>query len=144
MHQLIYTFAASAFLALATVGASAQGVPTLSELRGVTDSAMVKVGNGDMEGGLKEIRPLTIIPTAEFDAMLGQLPLQVPGIIARFGASIGQEFIREEKIGDSMARLIYINKFEKHATRWMFYCYKGKTGWVINTFKFDDKWIELF
>jgi hypothetical protein len=147
MHKLIYTIAAFALFTFAMAEAWAQGVPgvpTLADLRRVTDGAMVKVGAGDMEGGLKDIRPLTIIPPAEFDAMLAQLPPQMPGMVARFGASIGQEFIREERLGDSMARLIYINRLERHATRWMFYCYKGKAGWVVNTLRFDDKWMELF
>lgn len=124
--------------------AAGPGVPSLADLKKVTDGVMARVGAGDIEGGLKAIRPHTIIPAAEFDAMLGQLPLQLPGISARFGASLGQEFIKEEKLGDSLARIIYIHKFEKHAMRWMFYAYKGKSGWVVNTFRFDDKWQELF
>jgi len=134
----------STSLTIALAQAAAQGLPDLAELRKVTDAAMVKVGGGDIEGGIKEIRPLTVIPTAEFDTLLGQLPLQLPGISARFGSSIGFEFVREDRIGDSMARIVYVNKLEKHAMRWMFYCYKGKGGWVINTFRFDDKWHELF
>lgn len=122
----------------------AQGVPTLQDLRQRTDAAMERVGNGDIEEGLKSIKPLTIIPAAEFDAMLGQVPLQLPAIKARFGESLGYEFIREESLGSSLARLTYIHKFDKHAMRWMFFAYKGKSGWVVNTFRFDDKWHELF
>ena len=123
---------------------AAQGLPTLEALRKVTDSTMQRVGRGDIEGGLKAFRHLTIIPTAEFDAMLGQIPVQLPGMTTRFGPSMGYEFIKEDKIGESMARLTYIHKFEKHAMRWYFYCYKSKSGWVVNTFRFDDRWHELF
>ena len=105
---------------------------------------MDRVGKGDIEGGLQAIRPLTIIPSAEFDAMLGQIPLQLPAIKSRFGESLGYEFISEEVLGSSLARITYIHKFDKHPMRWMFFAYKGKSGWVINTFKFDDKWHELF
>jgi hypothetical protein len=92
---------------------------------------------------LKSFRHLSNIPSAEFDAMLGQLPVQLPGMYARIGPTMGYEFIREEKLGESIARLTYIHKFERHATRWYFFCYKGKSGWMINTFKFDDKVDEL-
>lgn len=144
MLRTIQVFALFLVLAVASSATIAQGVPTLAELRRVTDAAMTKVGKGDIEGGLQVIRPLTIIPSAEFDVMLGQIPLQLPGMSVRFGASIGHEFIKEDKLGDSLARLVYIHKFEKHATRWLFFAYRGKSGWVINTFRFDDKWHELF
>ena len=144
MLRTIQALAALLVLVVASSGATAQGVPTLADLRKVTDAAMTKVGKGDIEGGLQLIRPLTIIPSAEFDVLLGQVPLQLPGMSVRFGSSLGHEFIKEEKLGDSLARLIYIHKFEKHATRWLFFAYRGKSGWVINTFRFDDKWHELF
>jgi hypothetical protein len=143
MHKLLRHFFVFVLFA-APLPALAQGLPTLGEIRKVTDSAMEKVGRGDIEAGLKSFRHLTIIPTAEFDAMLGQLPLQVPGMSSRFGASMGYEFIGEDKIGESVARLTYIHKFERHAMRWYFYCYKGKRGWIVNTFRFDDKLHELF
>jgi hypothetical protein len=144
MLKLIRILVTAALFSLSAAQAAGQGVPSVADLRKVTDSVMAKVGGGDIEGGLKIMRPLTIIPTAEFDVMLGQVPLQLPGISARFGASMGQEFLKEEKLGDSLVRLIYLHKFERHAMRWIFYCYKGKSGWVINTFRFDDKWQELF
>jgi hypothetical protein len=132
------------FFALFSTAAVAQGLPALADVRKVTDEAMEKIGRGDVEAGVKSFRHLTIIPSAEFDVLLGQLPLQLPAMSARFGTSIGYEFIREEKLGESLALLTYIHKFEKHATRWYFFCYKGKSGWLINTFKFDDKVQELF
>jgi hypothetical protein len=143
MRTLIHCFFAIVLVASSLPGA-AQGLPSLPDVRKVTDGAMEKVGRGDIEAGLKSVRHLLIIPPAEFDAMLGQLPVQVPGMSARFGPSIGYEFIKEDKIGESVARLTYIHKFERHAMRWYFYCYKGKSGWVINTFRFDDKLHELF
>jgi hypothetical protein len=131
-------------LLVAWLPAMGQGLTTLAEIRKVTDGAMERAGRGDIEGALKSFRFLTIIPPAEFDAMLGQIPLQLPGISARFGEPIGHEFLKEEKLGEALARLTYLQKFEKHAMRWYFYCYRGKGGWVINTFRFDDKIHEIF
>ena len=127
-----------------SMAARAQGLPELADVRKLTDAVMVKVGKGDMEGGLKAFKHLTIIPEAEFDSMLGQTALQMPLITGRFGQVIGHEFISEDRIGESLARLNYIQRFEKHAMRWTFYVYRGKSGWVINTFRFDDKWHEMF
>jgi len=144
MRTLVLLIAACFLLSVGEARAAGTAAPSLADLRKVTDGVMAKVGSGDIEGGLRAIRPYTIIPSAEFEVMLSQVPAQLPGISARFGASIGQEFIREEKLGESVARIVYIHKFEKHPMRWMFFAYKGKSGWVINTFRFDDKWHELF
>ena len=124
--------------------ANAQGVQSVAEVRKVTDDVMSKVGKGELEAGLRAFKSLTIIPEAEFEAMLGQATTQLPIAASRFGAVAGSEFIREDHIGESLARFVYIQKFDKHAIRWIFYLYKGKNGWVINTFRFDDKWPELF
>ena len=124
--------------------ASAQGLSTVADIKKVTDDVMVKVGKGDIDGGLKTFKPLTVIPESEFDTMVGQAALQAPMIASRFGQSIGYEFIREDRLGESLARLIYIQRLEKHAMRWVFYLYRGKSGWVVNTFRFDDKWPEIF
>jgi hypothetical protein len=67
----------------------------------------------------------------------------MPLITSRFGATLGQEFIKQVTVGDSLAELVYIQRFDRHAMRWQFYLYRGKDGWVINTFRFDDRWPEL-
>jgi hypothetical protein len=41
-------------------------------------------------------------------------------------------------------RLVYLNRFERHAMRWSFYLYRGAEGWVINTFVFDDQIHMMF
>jgi hypothetical protein len=131
-------------LLAAWLPALGQGLPAITDVRQITDGAMERAGRGDMEGALKTFRSLTIIPPAEFDAMLSQIPVQMPAISSRFGKATGYELLKEEKLGESLARLVYLQKFEKHAMRWYFYCYQGKDGWVINTFRFDDKVHELF
>jgi hypothetical protein len=134
----------AAALMASTLSALAQGLPTLDDVKKVTDAAMSKVGKGDIEGGLRTFKPLSIVPSAEFDVMISQAALQLPGMTAKFGDILGYEFIREDRLGESLARYIYIHRFEKHAMRWVFYLYKGKDGWVVNTFRTDEKWDQLF
>ena len=142
IRKLIAVLAVS--FTVITSTAFAQGLATFDELRKVTDGVMLQVGSGDIEGGFKNFKHLTIIPEAEFEALVAKSKAFLPMMALRFGGSIGHEFLKEEKLGNSLVRLVYINKFEKHAMVWNFYCYKGKNGWVINTFKFDDNWPGLF
>ena len=63
------------------------------------------------------MQPLTVIPTSEFEAAAGQVKLQAPMYSQRYGPQTGSEFIKEEKVGDSLVRLTYIAKFEHHVMR---------------------------
>lgn len=122
----------------------ADSFPTSAAAKDFTDKVMAKVATGDIQGGLEMMKPYTIVPSAEFDAMVGQAALQLPTITQRFGKSLGQEFIGEARVGESLVRLIYISRYERHAMRWRFFLYKGGSGWVINTFLFDDRIHEIF
>jgi hypothetical protein len=130
--------------ALFALSVSAQPVTTPAELRKATDQVMTQIGSGNFDGGFKLLKPRTIIPEAEFDAAVGQAKLQVSAMSQRFGASLGYEFIRDDRAGENLVRTIYIHRFERHATRWVFYGYRGKTGWVVDSFFFDDKIQAVF
>jgi hypothetical protein len=134
------------FILLLVVGASAMADTLKDALaaRQLSDRVMAKVGEGDSEGGLRIAKPYLIIPPAEFDVMLDQLKMQQPMMAQRFGKSIGYEFIREDKIGTSLLRIVQIHRFEKHVMRWSFYFYRGSAGWVLDTFKTDDDIRQLF
>lgn len=120
---------------------------TLSDpkaVRAFSDQVMAKVGASDLDAAIKMMKPFTIVPEAEIDASVGQFKLQLPAIRQRFGSNIGTEFVREDKVGDSLLRITYLHRFDKHAMRWVFYFYRGSKGWVLNTFRFDDNIISLF
>lgn len=95
-------------------GALADTLKTPTEARQLTDRVMAKVGTGDIENGLKLLKPFFNIPSAEFDVMLGNMKMQLPVISQRFGKSIGYEFIREDKTGENLLRIVQIHKFQKH------------------------------
>ncbi len=124
--------------------AMADAFPSPEAARTFLDQTMAKIGKGDIEEGLRQIKPYMAIPTAEVDAMLGQVSLQIPAMAQRFGKPMGHEFISEMKAGESLVRLLYVQKFEKHGLRWRFLLYKGGSGWIINTFTFDAQLHDLF
>lgn len=114
------------------------------EARQLADRIMSKVGSGDVDSGLTLMKPYLIVPEVELEAQRNQAKLQWPLLSQRFGACIGQEFIREDRVGESLLRLVYIQKFERHAMRWVFIFYRNNEGWVLNTFKFDDAIQTIF
>ena len=130
--------------AIMVTTAAAATFKTPEEARQHVDKAMNAVATTGLSAGLRTIKEYSVVPTAEFDAMLGQAELQFPAISQRFGRCIGTEFIREEKAGEFLRQFVYIQRFEKHAMRWAFLLYRGADGWSINTFTFDDKLVNIF
>lgn len=122
----------------------AETLPSAQAARELSDKVMSRVASGDLEGGLRLMKPYGIVPEAEMEAAIGQAKLQAPMYVQRFGKIIGREFIREEKIGESLLRITHLQKFEKHVMRWTFIFYEGGSGWVLNTFYFDDNIRAIF
>lgn len=107
-------------------------------------SVMEQVAKGQIESGIKILKPYLIIPEHEFEGMLSTFRMQAPAMEQRFGKTIGTEFIKIEETGDSLMLIMYIQKFEKHLMRWKFYFYKPQDGWVLNTFNTDDNIQMMF
>ena len=107
--------------------------------KNLAKSVMEQVASGNIEEGIKLTKPYLIIPAHEFEGMLTSMRMQAPAIEQRFGKTIGAELIKTEESAESLLRVIYIQKFETHMIRWNFFFYKPKDGWVLNTFRTDDK-----
>lgn len=114
------------------------------DARVFADQVMARVATGQLDAAIAEMKRYTIVPEAEIDATLGQFKLQLPAIAQRFGSVIGSEFVREDKVGDSLIRIVYLQRFDRHAMKWLFYFYRGSNGWILNTFRFDDNILSLF
>jgi hypothetical protein len=105
---------------------------------------MTQVGEGNAENGLRLMKPYLAVPPAEFEALLAQFKVHQPETLQRYGKTIGHEFIRDDKIGANLLRIVQMQRFEKHAMRWSFYFYRGNNGWVLNAIKTDEDIQQLF
>lgn len=79
-----------------------------------------------------------------------QIPIQKPQAVdvlkrqtssglPMYGKINGIEKIRDEKIGSSIVRLVYVLKSEFHPTIWEFYFYKPKDTWFLANVIFNDE-----
>jgi len=128
-------------LALGNAGAAT--IPTEAEIRTFADGVMAQVAKGDLSGAFAAMKPYTIIPSAEFDAAALGSKSQRDQFGARYGKSIGYEFIALKRSGQSLIKLTYIEKTERHALPWMFYFYRSPKGWVLNSFQWNDRMPDL-
>jgi hypothetical protein len=107
------------------------------EARKASDSIVGNVSTGNFVGALKEMKPLSVIPSAEFDAFEAQVNAQLENLLRRFGPPNAYELIREDKVGTRLVRYQYLVFHEKGPIRWTLVFYKSDKGWNINEFKFD-------
>ncbi len=56
-----------------------------------------------------------------------------------YGKILDYELVSKEKFGNSLTRLVYILKSEKHPTTWELYFYKPKENWVLSNIQFNDQ-----
>ena len=136
-----------AFLVLATVvfnGAHADALKAEADIRPFIDSVMEEVGSGDLGAAFALMKPYTIVPSSEFEAMASNSKAQREMVGSRLGAAAGYEFVDQAKVGKSLLRLTYIEKTQRHALPWMFYFYRSPEGWVLNSFVWNDNMPGLF
>ena len=117
---------------------------SLAEARKVTDKTVSLFKQEKIVAAYDTLKPYWPIPTVEVDNLANQTNIQWPSLKQRFGVSIATEFVAESKVGDSLARFVYLQKFQNTAIRWIFTFYKPKDRWIINSVSFDDRVGLLF
>ena len=127
-----------------TATAQSKTLATPAEVRKFADGVLSSVGSGNYEAACKEMKPISVIPSAEFDVFTAQFASQRPSLLQRFGSAMGSEFVREEKAGESLIKLSYLAKHEKSGMRWLLVFYRADSGWVLTDFKFDGNIDALF
>lgn len=61
-------------------------------------------------------------------------------VLNTYGKLLGYEFIKQQKYGDSVVRLVYVLKFEQIPLIWEFYFYKPVSEWTLVNIAFDTKY----
>ena len=124
--------------------ASADTLKTETDLRPFSDRVMAALVKGGIASAFAEMKPYAVVSGPESDAVALTSQAQWDQFGARYGKTVGYEFIGQKKRGDSLIRLTYVQKTEKHALPWTFYFYKTPAGWVLNLFQWNDQTQLLF
>jgi len=115
-----------------------------AELRPLADRIMGNLVNGGIPAAFTTMKPYVVLHESEFQSSALASQSQREQFGARYGKTVGFEFIGQKKLGESLVRLTYIEKTEKHALPWLFYFYRTPGGWVLNSFIWNDQMPQLF
>lgn len=105
---------------------------------------MKKIAAGDLESAFKIIRGYSSLTPEEMDAIFQQTKTLKENFGKRFGATMGYRILDVRKRGADLMRLRYVEKTEKNPLFWSFYFYRGKKGWILNGFYWNNDYSSLF
>lgn len=143
MKKLIPLLLCAVLITLAYAAQVAQ-LQTEEDARSVADAVMERIVAGDYPAAFEHMRPHWPVAASELDSLLNSTVVQRTQVKARFGESLGYEFIRSRRAGDSLLQLVYMEKTERHALRWTFRFYKPHDSWLLNNIGWSDDVEGLF
>ena len=129
---------------IASTTAFAKTLTNENAAKDLATKIMAKVAKGDLSAAFKMMNPYTFIGPAEIDAIIIQAKVSREKSGEKNGKSLGYEFIDSKKSGDSLLRFRYIEKNEKNVLLWVFYFYKVKEGWILDSFNWNNVYGPLF
>ena len=135
---------AIALLLVSARAVAAGGLKTEAETLALTNRMMDTAMEQSPDAVFSQLKPHWPLDAAEIDALAGTAKMQWQMVATRFGQPLGYELVSTERIGGSFVRYVYLQKFDKHALRWVFSYYRPKDIWLANTFKFDDQLESLY
>lgn len=113
-------------------------------LRDFGDRVMAQVARGEHVKAHEMLKPYTLQPADDFKTTIEASQASRAQHSARYGKSVGYAFVGQRKVADSVLRLIYMEKTEKHALPWAFIFYKTPQGWMLSSFGWNDRMPQFF
>ena len=116
-----------------------------AEAKQLADRVMLKVAADKMEEAVRLTQPFyTSATKSEFNVILEGVKEKHPGMLADCGKTVDVELIREDKAGENLFRLTYLQRCEKRPMRWVFYFYRAKDRWTLYWFFWDEDITQIF
>lgn len=141
-------FLAGCFVLLPVLLAFSQNGPPLKsdgDVQALCEEALSYIQAGAFVQGVAILRPYALaISTEDVNSLEKQLEEQAPTVRKNYGDAIGYLFISKENLKDTVLKLVYLMKYEKHIIRWSFIFYKPIDSWVLDYFNYDDSIEALF
>jgi len=122
----------------------AAGLKDEAAARALADKAMAMLAKEDVKGAIESVVPYWPLPRPEVDVAVVKIIEQRKLFPGRFGKPVGVQFVEQKTVAGTLLRIVYFEKFENHAIRWIFLFYRPASEWRFNFFNFDDKIHAVF
>lgn len=102
------------------------------------EAFLTSIQKGDISDGYDRLFIGSSIPQDKPQAIT-LIKTQTQSTLPLYGKMLGYDFVKEEKYGSSVVRLIYILKSEKGPIIWELFFYKPKDLWFLANVIFNDQ-----
>ena len=125
------------FLCLALCSAA---VSQKEDYQKKAEKFLADVLKGEIDKSYNEILSKWIIEAKPQQVQM--LKAQTKTAVNMYGNLLDYEFIKQQKYGDCIVRLVYVLKSERMPFTWEFYFYKAKevSNWELVNIKFSDEY----
>jgi hypothetical protein len=147
MRTLLSAFTLALFSAITFsfyTSAHADTLANETEIRQLTDRIMTAAGKTQTDDAYAIMAPYVLTNPDEFERARLQDRESRIRLEQDVGSSTGFEFIRTEKLGESVIRLLYIEKAERRALAWQFIFFKTPAGWALSALRSSNDINVLF
>lgn len=142
MKNLFLTFL---FSALGSVlFAQEKHMTTVAETEAVSLKVVELFKQKKYSKAIAELAPYWPLPEDELTDLSDQTVKSMGVVTERYGKMVSSTKIKSETISDFAVQETYIIQYEFHALRLIFTYYENGSGWIVNAFKWDDKFMEEF
>ena len=127
-------------LAVAVAASPTRAVPPPAGPQADADRVMRLVAAGGYEPAGEELARQYVWPGPKdrFAGMLKHYREVLASIGSNLGAPLGEaDLVRVEPLGRSLARLVYVVKFDKHVVAWRLTYYRPAVEWKLHAVTFD-------
>lgn len=113
-------------------------VPKKAGYKRKAETFLTGVVKGDVDKSYEELFANTVIATKKQAIQL--VKEQTRTMFRLYGETIDYEFIKQQKYGDSIVRVVYIVKCEQLPVTYEFYFYKPVSDWKLINISVNDQY----
>ena len=127
-----------------SIAAQAKFLKSGSEMKELSQKVTQLFRDSKVPEAVTIMKPYWPFPENELDGLVEKTVNNLNSVSERFGRAVGISEGKEEVIKDFAIKETYFVKYQNSAIRIIFIYFKREEGWIINSFKWDDKFYEEF
>lgn len=117
---------------------------TAENVRHFCDGVMGSIGAGNLSGTVKQLNEYLLAPASRLKKLDDDLGIWYRTTIVQYGDAQGFEFVGQNEIPGTLIRSVYVAKYQRGATRWIFLFYKRENGWALLDVRTDANLFAVF
>jgi len=129
----------------ATINLTAQaGLQDKIAVANHADQVMQLFGTSQFDQAFEVLRPFYPVSEIDYQNIKVKTAQNLQQAEEGYGSITGEVFIKEQNLKDIAIRRYYVVKLETILLKFSLVYYKGKDGWIVNSFSWNNEFEVLF